>query len=111
MSEEHDPYLQVEALEDALTAAHAENAKLRTIIHTQAEEAAKAAREYADNMERMRGEVAGVREAFEQIEFRATNHGGWFDQPGQQFAEYCKLGHMASEAAKRIRALQEKPDA
>jgi hypothetical protein len=39
-----------------------------------------------------------MREALEQIEYRSTNHGGWFDQPGQAFAEYCKLGDIAHQA-------------
>ena len=37
-------------------------AELEKLVHTQAEEAAKAAREYADNMERLRGELAGARD-------------------------------------------------
>ena len=40
-------------------------AELEKLVHTQAEEAAKAAREYADNMERMRGELEAAREALE----------------------------------------------
>jgi hypothetical protein len=42
--------------------------------------------------------IARLSEALEAIEFRSTNHGGWFDQPGQQFAEYCKLGDIARQA-------------
>ena len=37
-------------------------------------------------------------EGLERIEYQSTNHGGWFDQNGQQFAEYCKLGDIARQA-------------
>lgn len=50
--------------------------------------------------------IARMREALEQIEYRSTNHGGWFDQPGQQFAEYCKLGEIARAT---LAALGEQP--
>jgi len=52
---------------DALASLTAENDRLTALVHTQAEEAAKAAREYADNMERLRAELAAAWGALEDI--------------------------------------------
>lgn len=65
--EEHDPYLQVEALEAALSASHTEAAELRKMVFQQGENAATAAKEYAENMAAMRAEAAELKARVEAV--------------------------------------------
>jgi hypothetical protein len=53
----------------------------------------------------LEGALGEAREALERIEYRSTNHGGWFDQPGMQFHEYCALGEIASTTLASLRAM------
>jgi hypothetical protein len=72
-----------------------ENPFAGTTFETRAERAERLGVVEGDGLE---AENKRLREALRQIEFRSTNHGSWFDQPGQQFAEYCKLGDIARAA-------------
>lgn len=45
--------------------------------------------------------AARMNKALQEIEYLTTNAGGWFDQPGRQFAEYARLGDIAKSASSK----------
>ncbi len=115
MSEEHDPYLQVEALEAALTAAHAENERLRAAL-IQSGRAAGAGLsdivsteflmlvpgEVEARIATLRAELAGARNLVSRAQIVGQElPTGWHKDAKDFFAA----------PAVAIRALQETPDA
>lgn len=58
------------------------------------------ANQSASTIRALSAENERYKKALVEIDYRSTNHGGWFDQKGQQFAEYCKLGDIAQQALK-----------
>jgi hypothetical protein len=88
---------------DALDRLVQRDARLTALVHQLGENAAKAAREYADGMEAMRAELAGARDAaLGTIESIKCANAGNFESTGDYWRGYdqaCLDCHAALKAA------------